>query len=117
MTYWERIVCSARYFRTKQDNRIQRDRCADPNAINKIEVWYWREGQQSIRELLGGDECYDFLSRHSSFDEVQEYLELSGPVYQICCTDTIDQFNSEYYKVENPSAIYNRGTIEIFRTD
>jgi len=113
MTYWDRIVCSARYFSNKQNHRIHRDRLGDPNSINKIEVHYC----SGVEEIFGSNECYDFLSTHSSFEEAQNSLKISGIRDNISCVNIIDKTNIEYYKIEHPSMVYDMGTIEVFYND
>jgi hypothetical protein len=115
MTYWDRIRCSASYF---NDGHIQRDRLVTLEDINKIEVWYIdRDEKQGVHEIFDNDECYDFLSENSSFENVQIYLNLSCAIDHISCVNIIDKVNIEYYKIEYPSNVYDKGTIEEFYKD
>jgi hypothetical protein len=84
MTYWERLCRSARTINSDISSYKER---IYPKRINEIHIHYVSE--QPKYTIYGSSEARAFLSKYSSFAEVQKFPELSGTIDHISCVEVI----------------------------
>ena len=87
MTFWERFCCSARTINSDYSSYREH---IDPECINEIQIYHETPDKKlHLYTESGSKEAHEFLSRYSSFVEVQKCVKLLGTIDHISCVQAI----------------------------